>query len=235
METAKCAGRKQFGEMVRFFEKNPNSRAVIVEKTDRLYRNFRDHVTLEDLGVELHLPKEGQILGKDAKSQDKLIHGIHWSSHGTTLRTCGKKSRKVCARKLPEGFYPGRAPFGYCHNTATHNIEPHPVNGPVVREISICTPLASILWLLSRKIIKTETGRLWPKSHLERMLKNPIYSGLFVWNDKTHQGKHEPLVSAHLFQQVQEVFRSFNRSKYRKHNFAFAGLLKCAHDSAIAR
>ena len=44
------------------------------------------------------------------------------------------------------------------------------------------------------------------------------------------QGKHTPLVSAHLFQQTQEVFRSFNRNKYRRHNFAFAGLLKCAHD-----
>jgi site-specific DNA recombinase len=76
VETAKCAGRKQFGEMVRFIEKNPGCRCVIVEKTDRLYRNFRDHVTLEDLGIEIHLPKEGQIIGKDAKSQDKLVHGI---------------------------------------------------------------------------------------------------------------------------------------------------------------
>ena len=84
-----------------------------------------------------------------------------------------------------------------------------------------------------RKIIKTETGRLWPKSHLERMLKNPLYCGLFVWNDKTHQGKHTPLVSAYLFQQAQDVFRSFNRNKYRKHNFAFSGLLNCAHDDCM--
>jgi site-specific DNA recombinase len=53
VETAKCAGRKHFGEMVKFFEKNPNCRVVLVEKTDRLYRNFRDCVTLEDLEVEI--------------------------------------------------------------------------------------------------------------------------------------------------------------------------------------
>jgi hypothetical protein len=41
----------------------------LVEKTDRLYRNFRDCVTLEDLDVEIHLPKEGQIISKDSKSQ----------------------------------------------------------------------------------------------------------------------------------------------------------------------
>jgi site-specific DNA recombinase len=29
------------------------------------------------LNIEIHLPKEGQIISKEAKSQDKLIHGIH--------------------------------------------------------------------------------------------------------------------------------------------------------------
>ena len=41
VETAKMAGRKRFGEMVRYFEKTPDCRVVIVEKTDRLYRNLK--------------------------------------------------------------------------------------------------------------------------------------------------------------------------------------------------
>ena len=49
VETAKTTGRTQFGEMVRFFEKNPDCRTVIAEKTDRLNRNFRDSLTLEDI------------------------------------------------------------------------------------------------------------------------------------------------------------------------------------------
>src|SRR5438477_12607968 len=42
VETAKISGRKQFGAMVRFFRENRSCRTAIVEKTDRLYRNFRD-------------------------------------------------------------------------------------------------------------------------------------------------------------------------------------------------
>ena len=76
VETAKISGRKQFGAMVRFFRENRSCRTAIVEKTDRLYRNFRDCVTLEDLEIEIHLPKEGQVIGKDSKSQAKLMHGI---------------------------------------------------------------------------------------------------------------------------------------------------------------
>ena len=77
VETAKMAGRKNFSEMVRFLEKTSTCRVVIAEKTDRLYRNLRDCLSLEDLDVEIHLPKEGQIISKDSKSQAKLIHGIH--------------------------------------------------------------------------------------------------------------------------------------------------------------
>jgi site-specific DNA recombinase len=62
VETAKMAGRKNFGEMVRFLEKTPACRTVVAEKTDRLYRNLRDCLTLEDLNIEIHLPKEGQII-----------------------------------------------------------------------------------------------------------------------------------------------------------------------------
>ena len=42
IETAKTSGRQNFGEMVQFFSKNRDCRLVLVEKTDRLYRNFRD-------------------------------------------------------------------------------------------------------------------------------------------------------------------------------------------------
>ena len=77
VETAKASGRTQFSEMVAWFRRNRSCRILLVEKTDRLYRNLRDAVTLEDLDIETHLVKEGQIISKDAKSQAKLIHGIN--------------------------------------------------------------------------------------------------------------------------------------------------------------
>ena len=63
------------------------------------------------------------------------------------------------------------------------------------------------------------------------MLKNPFYCGLFVWAGKTYRGTHAPLITGDLFASVQEVFRGHNRSRYRKHEFAFAGLLQCAYDN----
>src|SRR5436853_248076 len=40
-ETAKVAGRKAFNQMLRFVKESGAS-AILVEKTDRLYRNFSD-------------------------------------------------------------------------------------------------------------------------------------------------------------------------------------------------
>jgi site-specific DNA recombinase len=40
IETAKNPGRQYFEKMVRFVTTNKDCRVVLVEKTDRLYRNF---------------------------------------------------------------------------------------------------------------------------------------------------------------------------------------------------
>jgi site-specific DNA recombinase len=44
IETAKRAGRTGFDAMVAYLRKNSACRILLVEKTDRLYRNFRDWV-----------------------------------------------------------------------------------------------------------------------------------------------------------------------------------------------
>jgi len=76
VETAKAAGRTSFGKMVQFLKVNSEVRVILVEKTDRLYRNFKDYVLLEDLDVETHLVKENEVISKDSRSHSKFIHGI---------------------------------------------------------------------------------------------------------------------------------------------------------------
>jgi DNA invertase Pin-like site-specific DNA recombinase len=76
VETAKCAGRGQFQQMVKFLRAHPDVKAILVEKTDRLYRNFKDYVTMEELDRQIHLVKEAEILSKESRSHAKLVHAI---------------------------------------------------------------------------------------------------------------------------------------------------------------
>ena len=59
VETARKTGRTEFEAMLRYIRKHPSAGTILVEKTDRLYRNIKDWVTLDDAGVEIHLVKEG--------------------------------------------------------------------------------------------------------------------------------------------------------------------------------
>src|ERR1700739_16093 len=65
VETAKRAGRTGFAEMLSFFKKSPTCRILLVEKTDRLYRNLKDWVTLDELNLEIHFVKENVVLSPD--------------------------------------------------------------------------------------------------------------------------------------------------------------------------
>ena len=91
VETAKQPGRPGFMEMVDFFAKEAKKdpqrrvRTLLVEKTDRLYRNLKDYVTIDDLKIDIHFVKENVILSPDSHSSEKFMHGIKVSD-GQELR-----------------------------------------------------------------------------------------------------------------------------------------------------
>jgi DNA invertase Pin-like site-specific DNA recombinase len=234
VETAKTTGRKQFGEMVRFFEKHLKCRVVIVEKTDRLYRNFRDSVTLEDLDVEIHLTKEGQVLNKDSKSQAKLMHGFQLLIARNYIENLREEVKKGMKEKVAQGIYPGRAPFGYRNNKIDHNIEIHPENADVAKRIFELYAAGNCSLADLRQMIRTETGRAIAKSHIhDGILRNPFYLGFFTWDGQQHKGTHAAIVSPALFRQVQAVLDGHNKPKYQKREFAFGGLLTCAYNDCM--
>jgi site-specific DNA recombinase len=82
-----------------------------------------------------------------------------------------------------------------------------------------------------RVALKKEFGVSLAKGYLERLLKNPFYTGQFLWDQKLFRGTHALLVSHDLFEPVQAVFRGHNKPKYRTHDFPYSRLLTCASDN----
>ena len=62
--------------MVKFLKWSSSVRVLLVEKTDRLYRNLKDYVTMDELDLEIHFVKESVVLSKDSRSSEKFMHGI---------------------------------------------------------------------------------------------------------------------------------------------------------------
>lgn len=103
VESAKSEGRKQFNDMVTFFKRNRSCRVLLVEKTDRLYRNFRDYVTLEDLEIRIYFVKEGEWLAKDSKSQVKFMHDIRLAMARNYSENLREEVKKGMCEKASQG------------------------------------------------------------------------------------------------------------------------------------
>ena len=188
-------------------------------------------MALEDLEGEIHLPKEGQIISKEAKSQAKLVHGIQVVIARNYIENLREEVCKGMREKAEQGIYPSRPLLGYRNNKLERTIEVEPDKAPIAQRIFELYGTGKHSLSNLRRVVASETGRLFAKGYLDKILKNPFYSGFFLWEGKTYKGTHTPLVSSELYERVQGVFRSHNRPKQRKHQFAFSGLLRCSYDN----
>src|ERR1700676_2478802 len=147
--------------------------------TDRLYRNFRDYLTLEDLGVEIHLAKEGQIITKDSKSQAKFMHGIQVLMARNYIDNLREEVCKGMREKAEQGIYPSRPPLGYRNNKLERTIEIDPEKAPIARRLFELYATGQYSLTGVGKILRTEFGISLGKGYLDRLVKNPFYAGSF--------------------------------------------------------
>src|SRR6185312_8160559 len=116
IETAKRAGRSGFGQMLAFIAVNATCKAILVEKTDRLYRNMRDAIAIDDLDLEVHFAKENTILSRESRSSEKFMQGIKMMMAKNYVDNLSEEVKKGLREKAAQGHFPGVAHVGYVNN-----------------------------------------------------------------------------------------------------------------------
>ena len=232
VETAKKAGRTHFNEMIEFMRNNSEINVILCEKTDRLYRNFRDYVTIDDLDLEIHLVKENEVLSNNSKSHQKLIHGMKVLMAKNYIDNLSEETTKGLLEKAEQGNYPALAPMGYRNNTQTKTVEVDELKAPTV--IKLFKLYATRKYSLQMLVNVANDGGLRGrkdrniyKAQTEKILKNPFYYGKFRWQGKLFEGKHQPIITKELFDTVQDAFKSHNKQHVTRRQFAYSGLLTC--------
>jgi site-specific DNA recombinase len=240
VETAKQAGRTAFGEMVSFLRRNHTCRAILVEKTDRLYRNFKDYVILDELDLEVHLVKENTIFSDNSRSTEKFMHGIKVLMAKNYIDNLSEETRKGMQEKAEQGIWPSFAPLGYLNVVGPSGkkiIEPDPELSPIItrtferysngdvsiKEVAKQARADGLNFRKSKAPVST--------AMVHKILRSRIYMGDFDWVGRTYQGTHLPLVGRELWERVQAILdgRNAKRKKKAKHSFAFSGLVSCGH------
>lgn len=233
-ETAKSTGRKEFGNLIEYLRNNPDTKIVLVEKTDRLYRNFKDYLKIEEFDINIHLVKEGEILNKESKSHTKFIHGIKLLMAKNYIDNLSEEVRKGQTQMASEGKYPGgKVPLGYQRNSYSKGIELDTERSELVRhffelyangEHSI-NQIHDETKRLNFTYIKS--GRFISRSECQRMLKKVFYTGKFNWNGNLYQGEHPAIVDPMLFEQVQNVFSKRSAGSFSRKSFTFSKMIEC--------
>lgn len=237
-----ASGKKQrqlFDQMMAYVKKT-NTKILICEKADRMTRNFKDMVMIdewleEDEEREVHLVKDSLILHKNSRSQEKLNWGIRILFAKNYIDNLSEEVKKGQKEKIAQGWLPTKPPNGYKTIGETgHKI--HVIDedtAPFVRKMFdfYITGNYSIK-RLSKKMyaegMRSQLGHKLPHSRIHTLLRDPFYIGKMKWQGNVYEGKQQPLITVEQFNKVQIMLTSRTTPKYRKHNFLFRGLIKCA-------
>lgn len=233
--------RKTFHEMVKYTEQNKIN-TILCEKTDRLTRNAKDAVEINDWieanpERQVHLVKESVILNKESKAHEKFIWDIKVATASYFTNNLSEEVRKGYSEKIKQGWMPYRAPLGYRtigeQGHKTHMVDE--ATAPLVKMIfelysSGLYSVPDLSELMYEKGLRSNiSGRKVAPNGIYVILKNSFYYGEIPWGGKRYPGKHQPIILKELFEAVQKVLKTGRPDKYVKHNPLFKGLAHCGN------
>lgn len=231
--------RQVFGEMLGYLRDNKIN-IVLCEKVDRLTRNFKEALVIndwmeEDPDRQIHFVKQGLIIHKNAKSDDKFRWDFEIVLAKKYISNLSEEVKKGQKEKLAQGWLPTKPPIGYkTVGEKGHKI--HVIDketAPFIKRMfelygSGGYSMKAVIDILHGEGFRTRTGRKMVKSAIESVLNNPFYYGAMEWNNELFtNGAHEPLITKELFEKVKDV-RAGKKSPYSsRHQFQFRKMFKC--------
>ena len=239
-ESASGAKQRRIFEEMMDYLKRKKINNLLCEKVDRLTRNMKDAVKINDWldGDEknkIHFVKQNLIIHKNAKSDEKFRWDIEIVLAKKYISNLSEEVKKGQKEKIAQGWLPGTPPLGY-QTVGEKGHKIHVIDdkrAPLVRKMfklysSGNYSLERITDMMFADGLKSRSNKKMGKSTLHELLNNPFYAGKILWNNQIFQGAHQALVSEELFEKVQSILHKKGTPKYSKHNFFFKGLLTCS-------
>ncbi|MEL7666491.1 MAG: recombinase family protein [Candidatus Shapirobacteria bacterium] len=231
--------RKMFFEMLDYLKKT-KIKNLVVEKTDRLTRNMRDAVIMDewisgDNGRQIHFVKENFILCQESRSNDKFMWSIKVTTAQYYLDNLSEEVKKGQKEKIRQGWLPTTPPYGYkTVGDKGHKI--HVIDeemAPLIRKMFelYATGDYSLQRLTEemRKLgLKSSKGGKIHKSRIHALLTDPFYIGKFKWNGVEYQGQQIPLIEVEVFEKVNRILTAKTTPYYTKHDYLFKGMFRCS-------
>ena len=232
------AERVAFNEMFQWVQRNAkkqNIKAIVSHKLDRICRNMRDAVRLQELedtlGVKLvFIDNEFGPGAAGALSFNVMAAVAQYYSDNLRAEVL-----KGMDEKVRQGWPTGLAPYGYINASDKNEpIQPHSEKShTVIRIFELYATGRMTFKDLIQKLY--EEGHLYqpsqPRFHrtaLSYILNNRFYMGEIYRRGKLYPGKHRPLIDRRTFEICQELLSGKNHRIGKSGIPLSGGLFRCA-------
>ena len=231
--------RKIFNEMLRYI-KQKKINIILCEKIDRLTRNLKDGAVISDWVTanenrQVHFVKENFVVSKNTRAHENLVWDMKVAIARFYTNNLSEEVKKGQIAKLEAGWIPCGQKFGYKTvgekghkiHVQDKKIAPFIKRGFELYNSGNYT-LNRLVETLRKEGLRSKTNKKVAKSSIHKMLADPFYCGIILWNNDEYEGKQEPIITRELFNDVQcKMKRKYKAGQIKKHNHTFKGLIKC--------
>jgi len=218
-------------------QKDKSIEAIIVQETDRLARNTKDHLTIKALlkKADIKIISVAQPMLDDSP-EGNMIDTILASVNQFQSDINSRKTKKNLQEKFNSGWWPGWAPLGYLNKKRNERniVVKDPERWDLVKEglkiyLTGNYSALEIVNVLYKKGLKSRTGKRISNSIMINILKNPFYAGVMRWNKQEKTGRHEIMITPDEHKQILSIINSHNHHACRRriHNFLLRGFVFC--------
>lgn len=231
--------RKKFDEMIAYIKKHDDIKAIITFRVDRITRNYRDAVALDELRTshdkELHFVSDRLIIHKNSPGRDiqDWDFKVFWAKQ--TINRLKDDEMNSRNSKLANGELPGGAPFGYKNITLANKkkwVIPDEFKSQIVKLIFDWYVSGNYSMIEISRKLKKDYDIKKGKSAVQHILKNVFYVGIITNNGKRYPHRYEQIISQDIFDKAQELMNKRNARKqpfkYAGKEFAYRGIITCA-------
>jgi site-specific DNA recombinase len=233
--------RPIFDEMLRRIEAG-EANGILCWEINRLSRNPVDSGKIQWL-LQQGIIKSIRTINREYRPDDNaLLLNIESGSANQFILDLKKGVKRGIDSKLEKGLAPLLAPLGYLNTKiearGENYIVKDPERFPILRRMwdlmltgNYTAPkirdMANDEWGLRTRKTKHRGNKPISRSTIYRIFTDPFYVGLFLYRGKTHQGKHEPMVSLEEYDRVQILLGRDGKPRPREHEFPFTGVIRC--------
>jgi site-specific DNA recombinase len=242
-ETAGPKIRKKFDGILSYLRRNPTIQILLCMNVDRLTRNFRDQVQVDEMRktgkLEIHFVQEGFVLNSNSSGTELFVWETKVFIAKQYINRLSDDAKRSIQHKLHNGEWIARAPLGYLNvrsEKGRAGVVLDPDRACIIRRLfeeysKGLYSLTELLLMADSWNLKTRAGQKLKLSTLHTLLQNPFYYGEMIIKGEVHQHQYLPIISRELFEQCKMV--RLGKTVHRipstpdKH-FIFRGLITCA-------